>query len=398
VQAIGRDLRVNLVIEGSVMRFKQLHVVVRIVDIHADRVVWKSNHDCDVEELLIACDRLTDAVAAEIRGLPSNGTVRSRAPSPAHLAYLKGRYHWNKRTESDLYRSVHEFQRALAIDPDFALAHAGLADAWVLLGILGLETSHSAFESARRAAERALHLDDRLAEAHTSLAEVLKDYDWDWTAAENGFRRAIALNPNYSTAHHYYSHLLVSQQRFEEAAAEIEFARQVDPLSPAIHAYVPYIYLAARNYARAVAEGKRAIELEPDSALAHWQFGRACLFSSDLHRALPELEIASKLAGRRSMWQATLCFARARAGDRCGAESVVNELTVLTQTAYVSPYDFALCYAGLGELELAIHHLEEAYRARVMRIISIGDPEWEILYAEPRFATLLRRLHLPQCR
>jgi tetratricopeptide (TPR) repeat protein len=182
---------------------------------------------------------------------------------------------------------------------------------------------------ARRAAERALHLDEHLAEAHTSLAEVLKDYDWDWPAAESGFRRAIALNPNYSTAT-TISPSCWSAAALRGSAAEIELARQVDPLSPAINAYVPYIYLAARDFTRAVAEGERAIELEPDSALAHWQFGRACLFSGDLDRAVSEWR-SRRTPGRRSMWQATLGFARARAGDRCGAEAILLEMTALAQ-------------------------------------------------------------------
>ena len=351
-----------------------------------------------MENLLVLCDRLTQAIAAEINGSPVPPRVSGR-PSPvtraAHLTYLKGRYFWNKRTEKDLYCSIGEFQRALAIDPGFALAHTGLADAYVLIGIWGFEASHSAFRMARRAAERALELDDGLAEAHTSLAEVLKDYDWDWPGAESEYRRAISLNPNYSTAHHSYAQMLVSLMRYAEAAEEIELARRVDPLSPAINAYVPYIYLAARDYARAADEGRRAVELEPYSPAARWQFGRACLFSGDVSQAVTELETASNLANRRPMWQAELCFARARAGDRSGAAAILSEMTALARSSYVSPYDLALCHAGLGHAEAALDHLEHAYKERVMRIISIGDPELDGLRLEPRFASLVERLRLP---
>lgn len=288
---IGRDLRVNAVIEGSVMRVGEaLRVNVRLVDIQSERIVWQSKYDSELRDLLVLCERLTQDVAAEIKASPKVSGLSARRSiqvSPeAHLAYLKGRYFWNKRTEQDLYRSIDEFHRALAIDPQYALAHTGLADAYVILGIWGLEPSHSAFRMARRSAERALELDDTLAEAHTCLAEVLKDYDWDWTGAESAYRRAIALNPNYSTAHHFYAQLLVSLRRYAEAAEQMELARRVDPLSPAINAYVPYIYLAARDYARASDEGLRAVELEPRSPAAHWQFGRACLFSGDVTQAV----------------------------------------------------------------------------------------------------------------
>jgi len=395
--AIGRDLHVDTVVEGSVMGSAVLRVNVRLVAIHSDCVLWQSKYDCEPENLLTSCDRLTEAIAVEINASPVQPRQLERtlpATPAAHLTYLKGRYFWNKRTEGDLYRSIEEFQRALTGDPDFALAHAGLADAYVLLGIWGLQPSHSAFSTARRAAERAIKLDHNLAEAHTCLAEVLKDYDWDWPAAESHFRRAIALNANYSTARHYYSQLLVTLRRFPDAAEQIEFARRIDPLSPAINAYVPYIYLAARDYERAAAEGLRAVELEPHSPVAHWQFGRACLFSGDVTRALAELETAAHLANRRSMWQAELCFARARAGDRCGAEAILSELISLAERSYVSPYDLALCHAGIGNTGAALDQLEDAYRERVMRIISIGDPELDGLRLEARFTFLVERLRL----
>jgi serine/threonine-protein kinase len=362
-------------------------------------VLWQDQYNCEPESLLTFCDQLTEAVALQISGSPVRHRVAAQplpvAPA-AHMAYLKGRYLWNKRTEKDLYRSIEEFQQALEIDPGFALAHTGSADSYVLLGIWGIEPSHSAFGMARRAAERAIELDDGLAEAHTCLGEVLKDYDWDWPAAESIFRRAIAFNSNYSTAHHFYAQLLVSLRRFTEAAKQIELARLVDPLSPAINAYVPYIYLAARDYGRAAAEGQRAVELEPHSPVAHWQFGRACLFSDDVSRGVAELQTASHLANNRPMWQAELSFARARAGDRSGAEAILNEMTALAQRSYVSPYDLALCYAGLGDASAALDQLEHAYRQRVMRIISIGDPELDGLRLEPRFASLVERLRLPR--
>lgn len=184
-------------------------------------------------------------------------------------------------------------------------------------------------------------------------------------------------------------------KRFPEATEQIELARRVDPLSHAINAYVPYIYLAARDYQRAVAEGQRAVELEPYSPLAHWLFGRACLFSGDLSQALATLETASRLANRRPMWRAELCFAQARVGDRTGAAAILSELIALSRNSYVSPYDLALCYAGLEDNDAALSQLENAYLERVMRIIAIGDPELDGLRREPRFVSLAEQLRLP---
>jgi TolB-like protein/Flp pilus assembly protein TadD len=399
VAAIGRDLHVNAVVEGSVIRFAQLvRISVRLVETHSHRVVWQAQYDSELEDLLAMCDQMTRAVGAAITGAPATSqATASRLPrtQAAYLTYLKGRYFWSRRTEKDLYRAIDEFRRAIAIDEGLALAHTGLADCHSLLGIWGFEPAHSAFRVARQAAERAVELDDGLAEAHASLAEVLKDYDWEWPAAESEFRRAIALNPNYSFAHHSYAQLLVILRRYAEAIEQIELARRADPLSPAINAYVPYIYLASRDYTRAVAEGERAVELEPNAPLARLLFGRACLFLGDLSRAVSELEMAALLAERRPMWQAELSFARARAGDRAGAEDILNEMTASAQSSYVSPFDLAIVHAGLGNAQAALDYLEQAFTERVMRIVAIGDPELDGLRAEPGFTVLFERLRLP---
>ena len=264
----------------------------------------------------------------------------------------------------------------------------------MLLGIWGLETSHTAFGLAKRAAQRALDLDGSLAAAHCCMAEVLKDYEWNWSAAESEFQQALQLGANYATAHHWYSQLLVARGRFSEAIAQIELARRTDPLSPAINAYVPYIYLAARDYRRALEEARSAVLLDPYSALAHWQLGRAALFCGMTGEAVNSLETASQLAGQLSMWQAELSFARATAGDRDGAEKILRELMDGAPLQYVSAYDIAVCLAGLDNRKAALDHLEQAYEERLMRVIAIGDPEFEGLREEPRFASLVQRLRL----
>jgi TolB-like protein len=399
--AIGRELGVDAAVEGSVMRSgNTVRVTARLVEIFHEGLIWQGKYDRGIENLLELYDDLAEMITKAITGSSAQSNLsRSRTPGniapEAHIAYLKGRYLWNRRNEKDLYSSIEEFQRALGASPNFAMAESGMADAYVLVGVWGLQPSHTAFRMARRSAERALELDDGLAEAHTCFAEVLKDYDWDWSASEREFKRAIALNPNYSTAHQRYAQLLLVMGRYGEAIAEMEMARKTDPLSPAINSYLPYVYLAARDYGRAQEEGRRAVDLEPYSALAHWQLGRACLFSGATKEGLSELESAAKLGGSLSIWWAELCFARGRVGDRQGAEAILNELVDRAHSTYVSPFDIALCFAGLEESNAALNYLEQAYQERVMRVIAIGDPELDALRSEPRFASLVHQLRIP---
>jgi tetratricopeptide (TPR) repeat protein len=175
----------------------------------------------------------------------------------------------------------------------------------------------------------------------------------------------------------------------------MELARRTDPLSPAINSYLPYVYLAARDYDRAFQEGCRAVDLEPYSALAHWQLGRACLFSGAEKEAIVHLESAVKLGGKLSMWQSELCFAYARTGANSVAHEILNELLDRARLNYVSPYDIALCFAGIRNRTAALDYLQHAYRERVMRVISIGDPELDELRAEPRFTSLVQDLRMP---
>jgi tetratricopeptide (TPR) repeat protein len=294
-----------------------------------------------------------------------------------------------------VHASVGFFERALAIESNSAVAYSGLADANVILGIWGLQPADNAFGAARRAAERALELDPTQAEAHTSLAEVLTGYEWDWAGAERHYRHALSLNPAYATAHHWYAQLLASLRRYPEATWHIEQARRADPVSPAINAYLPQVYLAARDYDRARLEAQHAVDLEPHAPLAHWQLGRAYLFSNDEGRAVAALEHAASLAGSASMWEAELGFARARAGDSDGASRILSGLIERARHEYVSPYDLAIAFVGIRDHASALNQLELAFTQRVMRIVAIGDPEFDVLAGEPRYRRLVQRLRLP---
>jgi DNA-binding winged helix-turn-helix (wHTH) protein/Flp pilus assembly protein TadD len=316
--------------------------------------------------------------------------------SDAHVACTIGRYLWNRRTVADLCASIRYFDQGIEAESRCAIAHAGLADANVVLGIWGLQSPDTAFDLARRAATRALELDPDLADAHTSLAEVFKDYDWNWELAERHYRHALALKPCYATGHQWYAQLLVTLGRHPEAVWHIEQARRADPVSPAINAYLPYVFLAGRSYDRALREARRAVSLEPYSPLAHWQLGRAYLFSDHAQHAVAALEHAAALAASASMWDAELCFAHARAGDRTAATRLLSRLVDRAQHDYVSPYDLAVAFSGIGDRASALEYLERAVDQRVTRILGVGDPEFDDLRSDPRFTRLTERLRLPR--
>jgi DNA-binding winged helix-turn-helix (wHTH) protein/tetratricopeptide (TPR) repeat protein len=400
--ALARSKGADAALEGSVMcSGVTVRITVRLSVVSTGKVIWQNQFDREMANLLAVYDEVAEALTTEISDASEQQQhlqLSSRHPvvdPEAHMALLRGKYLWNRRTAHDIYGSIGEFEKALVIYPEFALAHAAIANAYAMLGILGIEPSHAAFVRARRAAGLAIELDPALAEAHTCRAEVLKDYDWDWESAELCYQRALELNPNYSTAHHWYAHLLTILGRFEEAAFHMELARDLDPLSSAINSFLPYVYLAARDYDRALREARAAIKLEPYSPLAHWELGRACLFSGLVKNALEEFELASKLADGLSMWEAERCFALGYTGDRTGAESVMAELLSKTRSDYLSPYDLALCMTGLGRHEASLDYLNQAYRERVMRLCCLGDPEFDSLRSEPRYVELVRKLRLP---
>ena len=326
---------------------------------------------------------------------PSGGHLRTQklVNTEAHVAYLKGRYLWSLRTVAGLHGSIDQFQRALAIDDGFALGHAGLADANVLLGIWGLQPPPTAFNAARVAARRALDLDDGLAEAHTCMAEVSKDYDRDWKGAERQYQHALALNPNYATAPMVRT-VAGGPGAIPGCCHPHRAGSTGRPLSPAITSFLPYIYLAARQYDLALREARRAVDGEPCSPHAHWQLGRAYLFSGQALMAVETLERATRLAGPLSMWEAELSVARAHAGNRDGAVEILKKLQERSTREYVSPYDLATASAGIGDVTSALIHLERSCDERVMRVIGVGDPEFDALRREPRYQGLVERLEL----
>jgi DNA-binding winged helix-turn-helix (wHTH) protein/Tfp pilus assembly protein PilF len=322
----------------------------------------------------------------------------SRAPGNPHVreALLKARHFWNKRTGENLIRSVEYFRQAIEHDPTSADAWAGLAQSRATLGVLGLQSPHDAFPAAKANAERALVLNDAAPEAHIALGEVYRFFEWDWKAAEQAYRRAIDIAPNQAVAHHFYAMLLATLARYQEAIAEIELARQCDPLSVPVNATISYVWCEARQPGRAVAAALKALELDSGAPLTHMLLGRAYMMVNEPRKAIASLTIAARLSGRLPVIEANLGYAYARAGFGDRARRILHRLNRRNPAHYVSPIDVALVLTGLGEKDAALTALEGAFRTRAARMLVIGDPFFSELAPEPRYRRLLADLQLPR--
>lgn len=303
-------------------------------------------------------------------------------------ALIKAKHFWNKRTPVDAMRSVEYFGRAVAMDPECADAWAGLAEAYVMTGVLGLHPPQHAFPAAKAAAEKALALDDEAAEAHTALGDVHKLYEWDWQHAEGAYRRAIAADPQYAGAHHWYAQLLAVLSRDEEAQREIREARRCAPVSVPVTAFVSYVWLEARDYRRAIDAAREALEVDSGVPLPYFFLGRACAKRGDYRKAITALTQAARLGRHLALFESSLAYAYARAGQRAKAQRIVERLDG-------APIDLALAWVGLGETTAALNALEHAFAARSPRMINLNDPFFSELAGEPRYQRLLAMLALP---
>lgn len=364
---VGKQLGVAAVLEGSVRKSADsVRVAVRLVSVEDGRVLWARDTN---ERALGDIFDLQDEIARHVvEGLKINLSgpnarqfARRHTESvEAYQLYLKGRFFWNKRTEDGLKKSLEYFNQAIAKDPRFALAHAGLADSYALFNIYGTAQLEDAMPRARDAAQHALALDDTLAEAHTVLALVKEQYEWDWQGAEKEFRKAIELNPSYATAHQYYSEYLAFLGRTEESLAHIKQAHNLDPLSLVINTTLGYPYLCARQCDRAIAEFRKAIEMDPNFPLAIFYTARCYELDSKNEQAIAEYKKAVTLSGGSSLALAGLGHAYAQSGKTDQARAVLHELTVMSERRYVSPYLIGTVYAGLGENNKALEWLEKA--------------------------------------
>lgn len=342
--------------------------------------------------------RIADEIRVSLTPPDRARLARVRAPDPsAYLAYAKGRYLWNRRTEQDMRKAIGYFEEAIKKDRDYALAYDGLADCWVALGWYGYLSPSETFPHAREAVNQALALDDSLAEAHTSLAFVSVYYDRDWEKAEREFRRAIELNPNYANGHHWYAEYLSLVGRHQQAIAESERARELDPLSNIINTWVGSRYFFARQYDRAIEQYRNALEMDPAFVPVHLVLGRAYEQKQMYQEAIAQLQRAVSLSGGSPVYLAALAHGYGAAGRPADAQRVLQDLQRLSKQTYVSPVDLAVAYLGLGQTNAALALLERGADERCPRIAFLGiDPHFDVLRSDKRFQGLIAKIGLPR--
>jgi TolB-like protein/Tfp pilus assembly protein PilF len=405
VLGIGRRLGVDAVMDGSLQRSgDRLRVSLRLLRVEDGRSLWSKSLETVYTDPFAVQDTVSEQVADALSlGLsgrrPHRPGTRGTADVEAYQEYVRGRYFWNRRTEADLRKALTHFEGALARDPAFAAAHAGIADCWVLLPLYGNVAPRDAFPRAIAAASDALRLDPDLAEAHTSRAYAHFLYDWTWREAEDGFRQARRLDPGYPTAPQWYAYLLSALGRHEEAIANARLAQRLDPLSLVINADLGFVLYFARRYDEAIAQFQRTLELDPRFPYAHFGLALADSAAGRHEEAVAAARQAVELSGGSSVMQGSLGFALATAGEADEARRVRAALAERARSQRVQAGAFALLDVGLGARRAALDELEAAYRDRSRFVVLMGVwPAFDPLREEPRFVQLVKKVGLPAGR
>ncbi len=397
---IGRRLGVGRLIEGSVRVAEgRLRLAVQLIDVQDGCAVWSETFERDLRDVLAVQREVAIAIARRMgitvdRAAERVGNAEPRHPE-AYRTYLEGRFFWNRRTPTDLQRAIEHFEHAIALDPSFAMAYAGLADAYSILLDYGLIAPEDGLPPAREAALHALDLDPSLGEPHTSIA-LTQCFEWHWHEAAASFRTAIDRCPEYAVAHQRFALFLAWTGNLDLALREIHRAQELDPLSPVIDATVGWLLYYAREYARAEERLLHALELAPHLPTARAALGLVALQRGDTARAIAEHEQALHDSGDSAPMRALLAHSRARAGHLAEARRDIRALEREAQQRYVSPYYLALPALGLGDPETALDRLEQAVRARAPQIVYLdSDPVLDPVRATPRFERMLHDAGLP---
>jgi len=397
----GRDLSVQAVLLGRVAESNgQLALNLSLVDVASGKQIWAKEYSCPASELPNLQKQVALDVSAELNrrlsGADAQKVARVYTTNPeAFDDYLYGRFYWNKRTGKDMKKSIDYFEKAIKIDPDFALAYAGLADSQVLMPSYGGVSPSESFPKAKAYALKALQLDDSLAQAHTTLSYILFNYDWNFEESDRQMARAIELNPNYATAYHWYGNgLLLATGRFDESIEAMKHARRLDPLSLIINADLGTSYLYANRLDEAIEQFRNTLEMDSNFYYAHLYLGRAYLLRGDYQKALDELDEAARLEDDPRIFMVR-SRVYAKMGRRSDAVRMLDAIKTQDQNEYISNFDYALVYSGLGDNDRAFEYLEKSYRAHDGNLVYIKvDPLFTDLRTDPRYMGLARRIGL----
>jgi TolB-like protein/Tfp pilus assembly protein PilF len=400
---LGEELNVQAVLLGRVAQHgDDLKLELELVNTNTQNVIWTEEYDRKQSDLVSLQSEIARDVSSKLTPKLSGADIakvekNSTANPEAYQLYLKGKFYWNKRTGESLKQAVEFFNQAIEKDPNYALAYGGLAETYVLFSSYDVAAAGDSMPSAKAAAVRAISIDDSLAEAHTALGFYLDHYEWDRTGAEREFRRAIELNPNYSTAHHWYSANLSNVRRFDESIAELKRAEQLDPLSGIIGTNLGDNLVYAHKFDEAIAQYKRVLNLNPDFGVAHQGLGLAYGLKGMYPEAITETKLAIESRGGVSA-KGYLGLWLAKSGKRNDAANVLKDVQdAAAAGTYVQAYTFALIYLGLGDKEQALNYLEKHMASHAETASAYAsNPELDDLRSEPRFKAMLTRMNLPE--
>jgi len=399
---IGQKLGVENVLEGGVqVAGGNLRVTARISNVKDGRQVWSEIYNRKMADMFSIQDDIAKAIVAalKIKLLGEKGTLLVKNYTEnleAYRLYLQGRNFWNKRTETDLMKSIEYFEKAIEIDPNYALAYVGLGDAYSILGNNGFWLPEKAYPKAKAAALKALEIDDKLAEAHATLACIINDYDWNFPGAEKEFKLAIELKPGYATAHHFYAFYLSDLGRREEAMRELKIARNLDPLAPRISANVGLFLYFEGRYREAIEELNKALEVDPNHFAAYIWLGFSYEAMGKYEEAVRYYLRWIELAGRSKDWDPYLAGCYALMGKREEPRKILNNLIEYSKGNYVPSIGIASIFSALGEKEQAFAWLEKAFHEREPLLLMYLKTwrRFDPVRSDPRYAALLRKIGL----
>jgi Serine/threonine protein kinase len=398
---IGEELGVRAVFSGRIVQLGDWIIVkVELIDVANESQIWGEQYRRKMTNIFALLDDIAEDISEQLR-LKLTGEQKRRLAkrytknAEAYQYYLKGRYFvTSKRTEEWIKKGIEYFQKAIDLDPNYALAYSGISEAYgFLASSTGGWSPHEAYPKAKAAALKALELDDTLGEAHCSLGFSLLLYDWDFRAAEREFKKAVRLSPNYPNAHDGYGFYLKAVGRHEESIEKCKLVQQLDPLSPFAHVSLGYAYYFARDYERAIEECRKALEMDKNSTFAYRNLGLAYLQQGKYEKAIEALSNAVKFSQGGLAFESFLGFAYAVAGKRDEARDVLESLEVMDRERYVPAHNFAMIYAGLGDFDKSFEWLEKAYRERTgfLPFMKV-EPIVDCLREDPRFHDLIRRI------
>jgi TolB-like protein/Flp pilus assembly protein TadD len=399
---IARELQIEGIVEGTVLRSGgRVRICAQLIHASTDTHLWAESYERDMRNILALQSEVAQAIAREVQvKLTPQERAHFEEMHPvdpeAYEACLKGRYHWNRRRGDEFGKAVRYFQQAIAKDPTYAIAYAGLADSLSILGLWSLVDPDEGCGKAKAMALKALGMDSSLAEAHVSLAWATMFYDYDFLAAERNFERSIELNPRLTQAHQWFGFYLAVMGRYEEAYTELKRAIRLDPCSSIVYWTFGFVYWRARRFDQAIEQHEKALELDPHSAQWHWGLGVACMDNGLHNRAIAALQTADSLSPGVPMIFGYLGAAYAAAGQMEAAQNVLEQLNELSKQRHVTPYIVGRIYAALGQKNEALRWLETAYRERAGWMVLLKtEARFDNLRSDTRFQKLLCGMNFP---